>query len=152
MMQLTAENAEIERINFRRRFKEKHKAGFSGANEFAAWCIERLQEQNGCCDYCKTSMQLIRRIIGAVRSNDDRTIFHTFRGVRGGGIRGLNFEVDQRNPELGYGPDNCTLVCYFCNNDKSYVYAEGEYREFFGPARHAHFLSVAKRLGVAKDP
>lgn len=112
--------------------------------------MNQFNAQKGCCAYCETSIELIRRIIEAARN--DKTVFYRFRGTRGGGIRGESLEVERRDPDAGYNPANCSLACYFCNNDKSNVYTESDYQTFFGPARKRHFQHLADRLGLTKPP
>jgi hypothetical protein len=143
---------QTERLQFRRRFLSgKHRDGFEDADRFAAWCIEMLDHQKGCCAYCRTPIKLIRSIVEAVREKNDGTIFRKLRAVGGDGVRGLSLEIDRRDPDLGYTRENCALVCYFCNNDKSYVYRDDDYETFFGPARKAHFEELARRLGLPSE-
>ncbi|WP_143275302.1 hypothetical protein [Bradyrhizobium canariense] len=61
-------------------------------------------------------------------------------------LAGARHELERKNPDAGYSPENCTLICYYCNNDKSYVYSEDEYRQFFAPARARHFDYLANNL------
>lgn len=41
--------------------------------------------------------------------------------------RGLSWEIDHIIPEGSYGPRNCKLVCYYCNNAKTDVFHEEFY-------------------------
>jgi hypothetical protein len=45
--------------------------------------------------------------------------------------RGVWLEVDRIDPNGLYSRDNCVLCCYFCNNDKSDVFAGDQYVQFF---------------------
>lgn len=147
---LTPDFIEAERKRFRKNYSQKLRVGFDDADQFASWCVEKLKDQEGRCAYCETSILLIRRIIDEVSLSNDKTMFHRFRGVRGGRVHGRTLEVEQRGPDAGYTPENCSLVCYFCNNDKSYVYSEADYRKFFAAGRKQHFESVARRLGIIR--
>jgi hypothetical protein len=112
--------------------------GFLNCGEFATWWLERFVEQDGCCAYCKTSIFQIRWLIdqGAIRT----------RKVGGNGYRGYNLELDRKNPDRGYSRQNCVLICYYCNNDKSYIYPADQYEQLFGAARRLHFESLAGAL------
>lgn len=70
------------------------------------------------------------------------------RNTRGEGSRGKNLELERRNAEESYNAENCALVCYYCNNDKSYIYSHVEYKKHFGPARKEHFQSLAKEHNI----
>lgn len=137
-----------ERQRFRRRFKSAHRDGFKSPDDFALWCVNKLREQDGKCAYCETSITLIQKIVEKSRATPEPVIFHQLRRVRGEGFRGSTLEIEKRNPNLGYNPDNCALICYFCNNDKSSLYTEKDYREFFGPNRKRHFITLADRLDI----
>jgi hypothetical protein len=113
-------------------------SGFSTSAAFADWWIETFRKQNGCCTYCETSFDDLRKLI-------DASLIKT-RKVRGKGSRGRSPELERRDPELRYSPENCSLACYYCNNDKSYTYPEDQYRSYFGPARKRHFEYLKTQL------
>ena len=50
--------------------------------------------------------------------------------------RGTTFEIDCREPSLGYTKDNLAICCYWCNNAKTDEFTEKE------------FKPVAKALGL----
>jgi hypothetical protein len=181
---LTAEFLKKEKLRFKRMFWNKPRVGFDNADAFVEFCVKKLEEQQGRCNYCGTHILLIRRIIEKTR--DDRRyshLFHEFRKVGSmvtgpdgnykccldtkagrascesdrcaelgycvfGGIRGPSLEVDKKDPHEGYTEGNCVLVCYFCNNDKSYIYPAEDYRRIFGGARRRHFEYVAGELKI----
>ncbi|MBN8987585.1 MAG: hypothetical protein J0H42_05045 [Rhizobiales bacterium] len=120
--------------------RTKHGAldGFSSSTELVDWWIKKFDEQHGRCAYCETSIDLINRLINA-------DLLRT-RKVNHNGKRGPCLELERKNPNSNYSPENCTLICYYCNNDKSYVYSEDEYRKFFAPARARHFEYLAQKI------
>jgi hypothetical protein len=118
--------------------------GFSSATELVDWWMNKIDEQNGCCAYCETSIGLISELI-------DAGLLKT-RKVNTDGKRGPCLELERKNANGGYSPENCALICYYCNNDKSYVYSEDEYRQFFAPARARHFKHLAQILPSQAEP
>jgi len=49
-------------------------------------------------------------------------------------LRGFNMEVDRRNSNKEYTPDNCVLACYWCNNAKTDEFSDSEFSEYIGPS------------------
>ncbi|TFW57953.1 hypothetical protein CT676_27550 [Bradyrhizobium sp. MOS001] len=130
-----------ERIRVKRLYsRTKHGTlgGFSSSTELVDWWIRKFDEQDGRCAYCETSIDRINRLINA-------DLLRT-RKVKRNGKRGPCLELERKNPNLDYSPENCALICYYCNNDKSYVYSEAEYRQFFAPARARHFEYLAQKI------
>jgi len=144
---LEADLSEREKARVLRLYTAKRKLGFPSADDFVRWYQNQLRAQNGSCFYCETPIVVIREIVD--RAASDATIFHQLRKVGNSGVRGRSLEVERRDPNAEYSSVNCRLACYFCNNDKSYVYTEADYKEFFGSARKRHFAFLAKRLGIA---
>lgn len=116
-------------------YQAKHKS-FGDSKAFAAWYDAKMQEQNGCCYYCDTPIELIQRLIGA-------GLLAT-RKTRGTGYRGGHLEIDKQGSE--YDRDTCVLACYYCNNDKSYIFSQADYKTFMGPAKGLYFQHLAKQL------
>lgn len=92
------------------------------SRSFYEWYDSRLSEQRGLCVYCHLS-------------GDTTTYYHkTFRNGR----RGLTLEVDRKDNNEEYSPDNCVLACYPCNNAKSDVFLYEE------------FLKIGEAIGKVK--
>lgn len=132
------EYRESERKRVARLFSRgKHAPGFPDKKALVDWWMLLFEETRGVCAYCKTPIRLIEALIEAGRLQT--------RTVKGAGIRGPRLELERRDPRAPYSPANCALICYYCNNDKSYIYSEAEYVEFFAPARRRHFECLAGR-------
>ena len=92
---------------------------FHSFKEFYYWHLKTFEKQNGECYYCHTRESTIatlfkKKFVSAKR----RT-------------RGMHLEVERKDSEGNkYSPENCVLSCYFCNNDKSDVFTEEEYRRY----------------------
>lgn len=116
----------------------KHSPGFADASALVEWWLRQLKRQNGCCVYCEVSVVVLQELIQADLLRG--------RGVRGTGLRGRNFELERIDANQPYGPENCALACYYCNNDKSYIYSAEDYKKFFAPAKKAHFDFLVTKL------
>ncbi len=134
------ENAQREAERVGKLFSTKHRPGFANKNEFHAWWMKQNDLQDGKCFYCCTPLNLIQQLIG------DKKL--AVRKI-GWGVRGKCFELDRKDSAKPYEPDNCVLACYYCNNDKSYIYDWQQYKKFFGPNRRLHFEALAAGEAVA---
>jgi len=126
----------------RRRAKKLYAAkhiGLGDANAFANWFVEKLKSQQCKCFYCDTSIHDIQKLIAA-------GLLKT-RSVRGTGKRGPVLEIDKQ--EKGYNENECVLVCYYCNNDKSYTSSKEDYKLYFGSNRKQYFILLMERLQKA---
>jgi len=47
--------------------------------------------------------------------------------------RGFVLEIEKKDPRKGYNKENCDLACYICNNAKSDLFTEEEFRENIVP-------------------
>ena len=136
-MKQTYVNNEIIRISSRYD-RAKHAPSFENRRELSTWYGQQLDHQDCKCHYCETSIFDINRLI-------DAGLLAT-RAVRGEGVRGRVLEIDKEINELGYSPENCVLACYYCNNDKSYIFSSEDYKRFYGPGRKAHFSHLMGQL------
>jgi hypothetical protein len=127
---MTQEFLEENRIRVKRLYKSEKHDGFENSNHLGNWYKQKLIEQEGKCKYCNTEILLIRTLIETEKLKPR---------AAGKGFRGPSLEIDRDDPDLGYNPTNCHLVCYYCNNDKSYTLDAETYSTFFGEARHNFF-------------
>jgi len=129
---------EVNRLRMLGRYKRSKHHLFGNKYDFANWYVGKLEAQEAKCAYCETDIRDIKRLI-------DNELLQA-RRVRGGGLRGPNLEIDRDNPFGIYGAENCYLVCYYCNNDKSYTLDSETYKRFFGQARHDFFQHLLNQL------
>jgi len=92
------------------------------SESFYIWYENRAKEQKGLCEYCHLPGPTSTHYGGSFRK----------------GKRGLHLEVDRKDAEGRYSPENCVLACYPCNNAKSDVFS---YKEF---------LDIGKAIGKVK--
>ena len=100
--------------------------GFLDFDDFSNWYNTTVQDRS--CNYCGLSERESQKIIhyGLLTSKRFPLEGNTSQGVN----RGYWLEIDKKNPAGIYSRENCVPCCYFCNNDKSDVFNEEQYRKF----------------------
>jgi hypothetical protein len=101
--------------------------------DFIEWYIGEVKKDS--CHYCGISLQMQRDVIEKELLKSKRFFSYSNQRDDGSvskGTRGRSFEVDRKIPKGPYSKDNCVLVCYFCNNDKSDVFTSEQYLAFIG--------------------
>lgn len=108
---------------FNKKVKE-NRSGFNDLEDFRDW----YDKGKKVCYYCGLSEQESQEIVhnGLLVSNRFPLNGEIKRGVN----RGYWLEFDRKDPRGIYSKENCVLSCYFCNNDKSDVFNDGQYEEF----------------------
>ena len=103
----------------------KAQNGFKTFENFKNW----YELQDKVCYYCGLteveSQQVVRFALASKR--------FPLNGKTGRGkSRGMYLEIDRRKPGTNqeYSETNCVLACYFCNNDKSDVFDDDQYKSF----------------------
>jgi len=76
------------------------------------------------CHYCGLTENEQFEVIQSGKLTSNR--FFTEKN----GKRGKFLEIDRKNPKGPYSKDNCVFCCYFCNNDKSDIFSESQYKSF----------------------
>lgn len=124
--------------------KARHGAtanGFRSATELTTWYLDQFLKQNGKCCYCETPISLIRELI------DANLLKVRAVGKNSKGRRGYRLEIERINTDNNvYEPSNCMLSCYYCNNDKSYIFPNDDYKKFLAPSKAQYFNYLAKKL------
>jgi 5-methylcytosine-specific restriction endonuclease McrA len=130
----TERKFEIETIRRIRSLHYNRKKFFPDFNSFYKWYISQYQIQNGECYYCGTSEKVIATLFEKKFYNRKRT------------TRGKHLEIERRDSTDNlYNKENCVLACYFCNNDKSDIFDEDEYREYL-KGRKAFLIGQYNKL------
>lgn len=111
------------KADFDRRNREG-KNSFTNFEEFYSWYVNTEKK----CHYCGLkeieSQEIVMR--GLLKSNR----FPQNGKIKRGQARGVWLEIDRRKPKEKYSLKNVVLCCYFCNNDKSDVFDEAQYKSF----------------------
>jgi hypothetical protein len=123
--------------------KEKNK--FESVQHLAEWWAKAFVQQDGKCCYCKTPLKQIQTLI------DNNLLKTRSVGRDGSGKRGYQFEIERAETETNnYSADNCKLACYYCNNDKSYIFPADDYEQFMGKAKKDYFDYLSTKLSDKK--
>ncbi len=109
-------------------------SGFGSEAQFLQWYSQNISD--GKCAYCGLSERDSQRIVHEGHLTSLR--FPIYGNATKGVNRGYWLEIDRKNPIGLYSIENCNPSCYFCNNDKSDVFTDDQYQEFF--ENRAQFL------------
>jgi len=130
----------IRTLYYNKRSKEDEfdTNAFSDFNVFYKWYIAQYISQDGKCYYCGTDERIIAELLERLYSDRKRV------------KRGLHLEIErkEKNPNI-YTPSNCVLACYFCNNDKSDIFTEIQYRAYLKD-RKGFFISEHNKLNAPR--
>lgn len=88
--------------------------------EFEKW----YRNQPKVCHYCGLLETEQFEVIQSGKLTSNR--FFTEKN----GKRGRFLEIDGKNPKGNYSVENSVFCCYFCNNDKSDIFSESQYKTF----------------------
>lgn len=113
-------------ISWYRETEREGLSGFRDEDDFLEWYQNYIQDNK--CEYCGITERQSQEIVhmGLLTSLRFPIYKNTSRGVN----RGYWLEIDRKNPVGLYSRDNCNPSCYFCNNDKSDVFNDTQYKEF----------------------
>ncbi|AZZ37455.1 hypothetical protein CIK05_11845 [Bdellovibrio sp. qaytius] len=115
-------------------------AAFKTPAEFLLWWVNAWKLQQGSCYYCNSKFSDLAKLINS-----------NLLAVRkiGYGVRGPFPEIERlesTDEKNIYSKENCVLACYYCNNDKSYVYSSVDYKNYFGPAKGLYIKQLLTKL------
>jgi hypothetical protein len=100
---------------------------FVDEKEFIKWYKENMKD-GGECYYCGIKEEECQKLIHKGLLTSLR--FPIYNNRTQGANRGYYLDIDRKNPTGLYSYKNCVLSCYFCNNDKSDVFNDEEYKKF----------------------
>lgn len=119
----------------------KDKNGFLDIHDFLEWYKNNIKDS--CCYYCGLTERECQRIVhlGILQSERFPKYGIFSRGVG----RGYWLEIDRKDPDnKKYSKENCVPSCYFCNNDKSDVFTNIEYKLFYQNRREYLVSLISK--------
>lgn len=121
------------------RFKKKqddYKDAFNGSFEaFLAWWCEKTPEDGiRRCYYCEVDEKALKDAF------DLKIISSKKRSFSG------ELQIERKNPNEDYSADNCDFACVICNNAKSDMISEGDFRDFFVPGIKEYWEHIKEKL------
>ncbi|MBC5992420.1 hypothetical protein [Pontibacter cellulosilyticus] len=130
--QLNQLRTKFKRFNklYSKYFNEHRKALFEDPEKLLEW----YDRQNDSCNYCGTTQSVLHKIVK--RRNGNLTLNKKTKRSKG------TLEIEKLDPSKDYTYENSVLSCPFCNNAKSNLISEEDWRRFFAPAMKDYFKSI----------
>jgi len=102
--------------------------------DFRYLFIEKYEEKDIICCYCKTDIRVIQKLIKERILNPRRC---------NTGFRGIHLEVEHMDGDnTNHERENISFCCYFCNNDKSNNIDHETFEVYFGEQRGIAFKNL----------
>lgn len=127
---------EKQRKRISKRSIKKYQPGFSSTEALSTWYCNQLEKQDFKCEYCEISIFDLSELINQGKLKTRKS---------GKGYRGPVLEIDKKINDQGYSPENCVLACYYCNNDKSYIFDDKDYKNFLAKSHKVYFEHLLNR-------
>jgi len=115
---------------YSRYFNEQRKELFENPKPLLEWYATQKES----CNYCGINQLELHRIVES--RNGKLTLNQKTKRSKG------TMEIEKLDPNKGYTFDNSVLSCPFCNNAKSNLISEDDWRKFFVPAMKNYFKSI----------
>ncbi len=115
------------------KFNEKRKEGFKTFEVFLEW----YRNQDRKCYYCQTSEELLKNLFKNGVFNPKKKAW-----TKG------SLQIEKRDPNVEYSEDNCVLACVFCNNAKSDLMTDEEFKNYFGETMNKYLEFKVKQNNI----
>lgn len=139
-LQITSDELNQLRDNFKR-FNELYSKYFNKQREILFENPQKLLEwydkQNESCNYCEITQIELHKIVE--KRNGNLTLNQKTKRSKG------TLEIEKLNPNEGYTFDNSVLACPFCNNAKSNLISEKDWRKFFAPVMKNYLNTLSHK-------
>ena len=103
---------------------------FSDHNKLLKW----YNDQEESCNYCGISQANLIKIVES--RNGNLTLNQKIKRSKG------SLEIEKVNPKKGYTLENSVLCCPLCNDAKSNLISEEDWRKHFAPTMKRYFNSI----------
>lgn len=104
---------------------------------FAWWCEKTPEDGMRKCFYCevdeKTSRKAFAKDEGVISSKKDS-------------FKSGELQIERKDPNRDYCADNCEFACVICNNAKSDMISEKEFRKFFVPGIKEYWAHIDEKI------
>lgn len=122
------------RFNNKRREDTEDETAFDNSFEkFFEWWINKM-DSNGkhICYYCQVNEEVVRAAFKGGFISSEKPSFNG------------SLQIERKNPKGGYNNDNCEFACVLCNNAKSDMISEEDFKEFFAPGIKKYWNNIKK--------
>lgn len=106
-------------------------------NEFSNF-LNWWYDQESKCYYCSVASSTVEDAFDC--SHGEPLIFSEKPSFSG------KLQIDKKTPENGYNEKNCVFACVLCNNAKSDMISEEDFKKFIAPAFSDYWKEIEKRL------
>jgi len=113
-------------------FNEDRRTMFQDYNGFMDW----YEKQKDCCHYCEITKTELSKIVE--RRGGNLTLNGKTKRSKG------TLEIEKLEPNKGYTFLNTVLACPFCNNAKSNLISEKDWKCYFKPVMKKYLQSQLK--------
>ena len=101
---------------------------------FAWWCDKTPEDGIRKCCYCEVHEDTPRKAF------DLKIISSKKRSFSG------ELQIERKNPNGNYCAGNCEFACVICNNAKSDMISEGDFKDFFVPGIKEYWEHIKEKL------
>lgn len=101
---------------------------------FAWWCEKTPEDGIRRCCYCEVDEK-------ALKNAFDLKIISSKKQSFSGEL-----QIERKDPDGDYCADNCDFACVICNNAKSDMISEGDFRDFFVPGIKEYWKHIEEKI------
>lgn len=101
---------------------------------FAWWCEKTPGDGIRRCCYCEVDEK-------ALKDAFDLKIISSKKQSFSGEL-----QIERKDPDGDYCDDNCEFACVICNNAKSDMISEGDFRDFFVPGIKEYWKHIEEKI------
>lgn len=106
---------------------------------FAWWCKKTPEDGIRKCCYCEVDEDTVRAAF-AKDEKGECVISSKKRSFSG------ELQIERKDPDGDYCADNCEFACVICNNAKSDMISEGDFKDFFVPGIKEYWEHIKEKL------
>lgn len=106
---------------------------------FAWWCEKTPEDGIRKCWYCEVDENTVRAAF-AKDEKGECVISSKKRSFSG------ELQIERKDPDGDYSADNCEFACVICNNAKSDMISEGDFRDFFVPGIKEYWKHIEEEI------
>ena len=106
---------------------------------FAWWCDKTPEDGIRKCCYCEVDEDTVRAAFA--KDEKDKCVISSKKRSFSGEL-----QIERKNPNEDYSADNCEFACVICNNAKSDMISEGDFRDFFVPGIKEYWEHIKEKL------